>query len=86
MCLVFTRMSGTSYCRRLKSLLLYLYYVFRSLINSIVCCYFFYLYGGKRQVTDRRDQAKVSFISGIAGPNHLLGYSLVRVVHDVLFT
>ena len=36
MCLVFTRMPGESYCRRLRSLL-YLCYVFRALINSLVC-------------------------------------------------
>ena len=37
MYLVFTRMPGESYRRRLRSLLLYLCYVFRALINSIVC-------------------------------------------------
>ena len=35
--LIFTRMPGKSYCRRLRSLLLYLCYVFRALINSLVC-------------------------------------------------
>ena len=34
---VFTRMPGESYRRRLRSLLLYLYDVFRALINSLVC-------------------------------------------------
>ena len=38
MYLVFTRMPGESYRRRLRSLLLYLCYVFRALINSLVCC------------------------------------------------
>ena len=37
MYLVFTRMPGESYHRRLKSLLLYLCYVFRALINSLEC-------------------------------------------------
>ena len=37
MYLVFTGMPGESYCRRLRSLLLYLWYVFRALINSLVC-------------------------------------------------
>ena len=37
MSLVFTRMPGESYRRPLRSLLLYLYYVFRALINSLVC-------------------------------------------------
>ena len=37
MYLVFTRMPGESYRRRLRSLLLYLSYVFRALINSLVC-------------------------------------------------
>ena len=37
MYLVFTRMPSESYCRRLGSLLLYLCYVFRALINSLVC-------------------------------------------------
>ena len=37
MSLVFTRMPGESYRRRLRSLLLYLYYVFRTLINFLVC-------------------------------------------------
>ena len=37
MYLVFTRMPGESYRRRLRSLLLYLCYVFRTLINSPVC-------------------------------------------------
>ena len=37
MYLVFTRMPGESYRRRLRSLLLYLCYVFRVLINSLVC-------------------------------------------------
>ena len=35
MCLVFTRMPGKSYHRRLRSLLLRL---FRALINSLACC------------------------------------------------
>ena len=35
--LVFTRMPGKSYLRRLRSLLLYLYYVFRELVYSLVC-------------------------------------------------
>ena len=39
-CLVFTRMPGESYRRRLGSLLLYLCYVFRTLINSLVCRFF----------------------------------------------
>ena len=37
MYLVFTRMPGESYRRRLGSLLLRLCYVFRALINSLVC-------------------------------------------------
>ena len=37
MYLVFTRKPGESYRRRLRSLLLYLCYVFRALINSLVC-------------------------------------------------
>ena len=36
MCLLFTRMPGESYRRRLSSLSLYLCYVFRALINSLV--------------------------------------------------
>ena len=36
MYLVFIRMPGESYCRRLRSLLLSLCYVFRALINSLV--------------------------------------------------
>ena len=39
MYLVFIRMPGESYCRRLRSLL-YLCYVFRALINSLVCWFF----------------------------------------------
>ena len=39
MYLVFTRMPGESYRRRLRSLLLCLCYVFRALINSLVCSY-----------------------------------------------
>ena len=35
--LVFTRMPGESNSRRLRSLLLYMCYVFRALINSLVC-------------------------------------------------
>ena len=38
-----TRMPGESYSRRLRSLLLYLCYVFRVLINSLVC-WFLLLY------------------------------------------
>ena len=34
---VFTHMPGESYCRQLRSLLLYLCYVFQALINSLVC-------------------------------------------------
>ena len=34
---ILTRMPGESYRRRLRSLLLYLPYVFRALINSLVC-------------------------------------------------
>ena len=37
MYLVFTRMLGENYRRRLRSLLLYLCYVFRALINSLAC-------------------------------------------------
>ena len=37
MYLVFTRMLRESYCRRLRSLLLSLCDVFRTLINSLVC-------------------------------------------------
>ena len=37
MYLVFTRMPGESYRRRLRSLLLFLSYVFRALINSLLC-------------------------------------------------
>ena len=40
MYLVFTRMPDESYRRRLRTLLLYLSYVFRALINSLVCCVF----------------------------------------------
>ena len=39
MYLVFTRMAGESYRRRLRSLFLCLCYVFRALINSLVFCY-----------------------------------------------
>ena len=35
--LVFTHMPGESYRRRLRSLLFYLCYVLRALINSLVC-------------------------------------------------
>ena len=41
MYLVFTRMQGKSYRRRLRSLLLYLCYAFRALINSLVCWFYF---------------------------------------------
>ena len=37
MYLAFTRLPGESYRRRLRSLLLYLCYVFRALINSLAC-------------------------------------------------
>ena len=37
MYLVFTHMPGESYCRRLRSFLLYLCYTFCALINSLVC-------------------------------------------------
>ena len=37
MYLVFTRMPGESYRRQLRSLLLCICYVFRALINSLVC-------------------------------------------------
>ena len=37
MYLVFTRMPDESYCMRLRSLLLYLCYVFQALINSLAC-------------------------------------------------
>ena len=40
MYLVFTRMPGESYRRRLRSLLLFLCGVFRALINSLVCWFF----------------------------------------------
>ena len=39
MYLLFTRMPGQSYRRRLRSLLLCLCYVFRALINSLVCVF-----------------------------------------------
>ena len=47
MYLVFTRMPGESYHRRLRSLLLYLCYVFRALINFFVCWFFDVKSGGK---------------------------------------
>ena len=37
MYLVFTRLPGERYRRRLRSLLLFLCYVFRALMNSLVC-------------------------------------------------
>ena len=37
MYLVFARMAGESYRRRLRPLLLHLCYVFRALINYLVC-------------------------------------------------
>ena len=37
MCLAFTRMPGESYRRRLRSLLLYLCYIFWVIINSLLC-------------------------------------------------
>ena len=37
MYLVFTRVPGERYRRQLRSLLLYLCYVFRAIINSLVC-------------------------------------------------
>ena len=37
MSLVFTSMSGESYCRQLMFVLLYLCYVYRALINSLEC-------------------------------------------------
>ena len=45
MYLVFTRMPGESYRRRLSSLLLYLCDVFQALINSLVFFYFIFIYG-----------------------------------------
>ena len=39
MYLVFTRMLGESYRRRLRSLLVYLCDVFRALINSLARCF-----------------------------------------------
>ena len=39
----FTRIPGESYCRRLRSLL-YLCYVFRALINSLVLVFFLILF------------------------------------------
>ena len=47
---VFTRMPGESYRRRLRSLLLYLCYVFRALINSLVCwfCALYFRYAPAR--------------------------------------
>ena len=41
MYLLFTHMPGNSYRRRLRSLLLYLCYAFRALINSLVCWFYF---------------------------------------------
>ena len=43
MCFAFTRIPGESYCRRLRSLL-YLCYVFRALINSLVLVFLFFLF------------------------------------------
>ena len=37
MYLAFTHMPGESYRRRFRSLLLYLCYVYRELVNSLVC-------------------------------------------------
>ena len=43
MYLVFTRIPGESYRRRLRSLVLYLRYVFRALSNSLVCWFCMHL-------------------------------------------
>ena len=54
MYLVFTRMPGESYRRRLRLLLLYLCDVFRLLINSLVCLFFhvfLFSLGSEHQVT-----------------------------------
>ena len=55
MYLVFTRMSDESYCRRLRSLLLYLCYVFRALILPCVLVLLFSFVSSKRcSVTSSR--------------------------------
>ena len=42
MYLVFTHKPGESYCRWLRSLLLYLCYIFCTMINSLVCWFYMF--------------------------------------------
>ena len=53
MYLVFTRMPGESYRRRLRSLLLYLCYVFLELINSLFVGFMIVLSGHVDDVTNK---------------------------------
>ena len=51
MYLVFTRMAGETYHRRLRSLLLYLCYIFRALYNSFVCSFVQRTTGDEKWIT-----------------------------------
>ena len=77
MYLVFTCMPGESYCRQLKSLLLYLCYVFQALINSLVC-WFYKIKGMKIWSVIRFDACCVRGQRGSEQPLHMVARLLQK--------
>ena len=82
MYLVFTRMPGESYRRRLGSLLVYLCYVFEALIHSLVCWCYICVYGSEKLMCTLKalihfDQSQVCMIY-----NQLLETTMVSPSSD----
>ena len=74
--LVFTHMPGESYCRQRGSLLLYLCYVFRALINSL--CWFYKVKGMKICSVIRFDACCVHSQRGSEQPLHMVARLLQK--------
>ena len=77
MYLVFIHMPGESYCRQHRSLLLYLCYVFRALINSLVC-WFYKVKGMKICSVIRFDACCVRGQRGSEQPLHMVARLLQK--------
>ena len=70
-----TCMPGESYCRRLRSLLLYLYYKFRALINSL-CVLILHQRSGPRSVSRMLHIEVITYVHGRARDSLSLSLNL----------
>ena len=70
-----------THCRWLVSLLLYLCYIFRVLINSLVCCYFVWKYSRRSQFSP--EHCMYRYTAGCKGTNHSTPLSRTLVVIEM---